>query len=112
MESHLIGCGIGTMVTPIVGDPDPNAARQIVCQYYCYPNDTDILVKSGTVLGITYTNRINYNFGQVLAENTQQTYGVCIATAVKFNFGSVFEVSCPMVPKNVSTTLLAGAGIG
>ena len=84
----------------------------MVCLDYCFPNDSAILVKRGSVPGVVYPNGIMYSSGQILAENTRQTEGICVGGHYRLVFGDLVEVSCPLTPVNITTGLLAGAGIG
>ena len=108
----FVACGIDPVVTPISNAPDPYPAREMVCMYYCLPETSTVLVKTGSVVGIVYTDGVNYRRGQMLTQHTLQTEGVCVGGNHRFSFGDLVGVSCPLVPANTTTALLAGAGIG
>ena len=99
-------------MTPLTNVPPPTPADEFVCQYYCFPNDSAILIKPGSVPGIHYSNGIKFTDAQILAENTRQTEGICVGSHHRLVFGDLVEVSCPLTPVNTTTGLLAGAGIG
>ena len=84
----------------------------MICSEYCFPNDSAILVKRGSVPGVVYPNGIAYGSGQILAENTRQTEGICVGAHHRLVHGKLLEVSCPLTPVNTTTGLLVGAGIG
>ncbi|XP_019855444.1 PREDICTED: uncharacterized protein LOC109584225 [Amphimedon queenslandica] len=105
-------CGIGPVVTPISNAPGPYPAREIVCMYYCLPETSTVLVKPGSVVGIVYTDGVKYNNrGQMLTRHTFQTAGTCVGNSLRFSLGDIVGVTCPLVPANTTTGLLAGAGI-
>ena len=81
--------------------------------YYCLPNTSQvILVKPGSVLGIYYSNGLRYGRGQMLTYHSLHTEGTCVASDLRIQLGNLVEVSCPLTPVNITTGLLAGAGIG
>ena len=69
-------------------------------------------MRPGSVPGIIYPNGITYAQGQILSVNTRQTEGLCIGGNHRLSFGELVEVTCPLLPANLTTGLLAGAGIG
>ena len=97
-----------------VDPPTPEPADEIICFNYCFPENSTILVRPGSVPGISYSDGIDYTRGQILSTNTRQTEGLCVGGDHKFSFGTleVVEVTCPLSPVNLTTGLLAGAGIG
>ena len=97
---------------PLTNVPPPSPADEFFCQYYCFQNDSAILIKPGSVPGVHYTDGINFIEAQILAENTRQTEGICVGGHYRLVFGDLVEVSCPLTPVNITTGLLAGAGIG
>ncbi|XP_019855436.1 PREDICTED: uncharacterized protein LOC109584217 [Amphimedon queenslandica] len=104
-------CGIDPVVTPISNAPGPYPAREIVCMYYCLPETSTVLVKPGSVVGIIYTDGVSYYRGQMLTRYTLQTVGTCVGNDLIYSLGDLVGVSCPLVPANTTTALLAGAGI-
>ena len=113
IHSASIACGVDPTTTT-VDPPTPEPADEIICFNYCFPENSTILVKPGSVPGVSYSDGIDYTRGQILSDNTRQTEGVCIGGNHKLLFGTleVLEVTCPLVPANTSIGLLAGAGIG
>ncbi|XP_019855453.1 PREDICTED: membrane cofactor protein-like [Amphimedon queenslandica] len=105
-------CGVDPTVAT-VDPPTPEPADEIICFNYCFPGNSTILVRPGSVPGISYPDGIDYTRGQILSDNTRQTKGVCIGGNHKLTFGTleVVEVTCPLSPANTSIGLLAGAGI-
>ena len=107
----LIACGVDPTVTT-VDPPAPEPADEFICFNYCFPENSTILVRPGSVPGITYLNGIRYQRGQILSVNTRQTEGVCVGGNHRLSFGDLIEVTCPLFPVNTTIGLLAGAGIG
>ncbi|XP_019855457.1 PREDICTED: sushi, von Willebrand factor type A, EGF and pentraxin domain-containing protein 1-like [Amphimedon queenslandica] len=81
-----------------------------LCVYYCLPVNSTVFVKPGSVVGIVYTDGVDYNRGQILTRHSSQTVGTCVGN-VLLSQDDLVGVSCPIVPANITTALLAGAGI-
>ncbi|XP_019861479.1 PREDICTED: C4b-binding protein beta chain-like [Amphimedon queenslandica] len=47
----------------------------------------------------------------MLTHHTLQTEGTCVGNNLRFSLGDLVGVTCPLVPANTTTALLAGAGI-
>ncbi|XP_019855455.1 PREDICTED: uncharacterized protein LOC109584228 isoform X2 [Amphimedon queenslandica] len=103
-------CGVDPTVTPL-NPSTPLPAREVICFQYCFPENSAILVRPGSVPGITYPNGITYSLGQILSINTRQTEGLCVGGNHRLSLGDLVEVTCPLSPANLTTGLLAGAGI-
>lgn len=86
-----------------------NPAKQFVCEYHCFDNDT-IIVRKGSVVGIMY-DEIKQRRGQMLAINEHLDKGICVGS-LQYSFGVLSAVKCPTKPSNISTVLLASASIG
>lgn len=93
----------------IDGATGSNPARRFSCRWYCF--NTSILILPGSVIGVIYTS-INAVRGQMLAQNTQQTNGICLGQDIQYFKGIPNEVTCSPTANNNSITLLAGASIG
>ncbi|XP_019855452.1 PREDICTED: uncharacterized protein LOC100635491 [Amphimedon queenslandica] len=104
-------CGIDPVMTPISNAPGPYPAEEMVCMYYCLPETSIVFVKPGSVVGIVYTDGVRYGRGQILTHHTLQTVGTCVGNNLIYSLGDVVKTSCPLLPANTTTALLAGAGI-
>lgn len=93
----------------ISGATGSNPARIFSCRWYCF--NTSILVLPGSVIGVIYTDIIAVR-GQMLAQHTQQTTGICLGQDIQYSSGIANEVTCSTTANNNSITLLAGASIG
>ena len=108
----FVACGVDPVVTLISNAPGPYPAREIVCMYYCLPETSKVLVKPDSVVGIIYIDGVNYHRGQMLTHVSSQTFGTCVGNDFVYSLVDLVKVSCPLVPANTTTALLAGAGIG